>query len=67
MQLFQINRGMFITTNQEFRIQYMTFNGGKSEWIISRKNSTDNYFSAIDSAATLADAKAKFSQIAVAA
>ncbi len=67
MQLFQINRGMFITTNQEFRIQYMTFNGGKSEWIISRKNSTDNYFSAIDSATTLADAKAKFSQIAVAA
>ena len=64
MQLFEINRGMFITTNQQYRIQYMTFNGGKSEWIISRKNSNDNYFSVIDSASTLADAKAKFSLIA---
>ncbi len=63
MQLFQINRGKFISTNEEFRIEYFSFNGGKSEWIISRKNTDGKYFSAIAGASTLTDAKAKYFEI----
>jgi len=66
MELFQINRGMFITTNQQYRIQYMSFRGGESAWIIS-KNRGNGWFFAVDHAPTLAEAKAKFTQIAVAA
>lgn len=63
MQLFQINRGEWISVNQEYRLQYFIYRGGLSEWVISRKNSTDKYFSAVESAPTLADAKAKYFQI----
>jgi hypothetical protein len=63
MQLFQINRGMYISTNEEYRVQYFIYRGGKSEWVISRKNSTDNYFSAIAGVSTLEDAKAKYAEI----
>ena len=63
MQLFQINRGMFITTNQQYRIQYMSFSGGESAWIIS-KNRGNGWFFAVDHAPTLEGAKAKFSLIA---
>ena len=62
MQLFQINRGMFITTNQQYRIQYMSFSGGESAWIIS-KNRGNGWFFAVDHAPTLEGAKAKFSSI----
>jgi len=63
MQLFQVNRGKWISTNQEWRIDYVPYSGGSSEWIISRKNSTDSYFTAITSALTIADAKAKYFEI----
>jgi hypothetical protein len=63
MQLFQVNRGKFISTNEEYRIDYVPYSGGSSEWIISRKNSTDAYFTALTSASTLADAKAKYFEI----
>ena len=63
MQLFQVNRGMYISTNEEYRVQYFTFLGGKSEWVISRKNSDTKYFSAVAGASTLADAKAKYFEI----
>lgn len=63
MQLFQINRGKWISTNQEFRLDYVSYRGGSSEWIISRKNSTDAYFTALTSAPTLTDAKAKYFEI----
>lgn len=64
MQLFQINRGKFISTNEEYKIEYFIFRGGKSEWIISRKNSDNKYFSAIAGASTLEAAKAKYIEIA---
>ena len=63
MNLFQINRGKFVSTNEEYRIDYVSYNGGASEWIISRKNSTDKYFTALTSALTLEDAKAKYFEI----
>jgi len=63
MQLFQINRGKFVSLNQEYRIDYVPYSGGASEWIISRKNSTDAYFTALTSAPTIADAKAKYFEI----
>lgn len=63
MQLFQINRGEWISTNQEYRLQYFIYRGGLSEWVISRKNSTDKYFSAIAAASTLNEAKAKYFEI----
>lgn len=67
MQLFQINRSEWISVNQEYRIQYFIYRGGLSEWVISRKNSTDNYFSAIAAAATIEDAKIKYFEIVKAA
>jgi hypothetical protein len=63
MQLFQINRGEWISINQEYRLQYFIYRGGLSEWVISRKNLTDKYFSAVAAAPTLADAKAKYFEI----
>jgi len=63
MNLFQINRGKFISTNEEFRIEYFIYKGGKSEWVISRKNNDGKYFSAVAGAPTLADAKAKYFEI----
>lgn len=54
---------MFITTNQQYRIQYMSFRGGESAWIIS-KNKGNGWFFAVDHAPTLELAKTKFQQIA---
>ena len=64
MQLFQINRAKFISVNDQFRVENVSFRGGKSEWIISRKNTDGKYFSAIASAKTLAEAKLVYAQIA---
>lgn len=63
MQLVQINRGKFVSINDQYRIEYFIFKGGKSEWIISRKNDADNYFSAIAGADTLVNARAKYVEI----
>ena len=65
MQLFQINRSQFITTDQQYRIQYMSFRGGDSAWIISKNKG--GWFFALDHAPTLEAAKAKFQQMMVAA
>lgn len=65
LQLVQINRSQWITYNQLFRIQYMSFRGGDSAWIISKNKG--GWMFAIDHAPTLEEAKAKFLQIAVAA
>jgi len=62
MQLFQINHSQFITTDQQYRIQYMSFRGGSSAWIIS-KNRGNGWFFAVDHAPTLEAAKTKFEQI----
>jgi hypothetical protein len=64
MALMQINRGMWISLNEQYRIQYFTYRGGKSEWVISRKDG--KYFSAVAGAADLATAKAKYSELVVA-
>lgn len=58
MQLFQINRSEWISLNQEYRIQYFSYRGGSSQWVVSRKDG--KYFTAITSAADLASAKAKY-------
>jgi hypothetical protein len=60
----QINRGMWISLNEQYRIQYFTYRGGKSEWVISRKDG--KYFSAVAGAADLAAAKAKYSELVAA-
>jgi hypothetical protein len=64
MQLFQINRGEWISLNQEYRIQYFTYRGGKSEWVLSRKDG--KYFSAIAGVSDLASAKAKYLELVAA-
>jgi hypothetical protein len=64
MQLFQINRGEWISLNQEYRIQYFTYRGGSSEWVLSRKDG--KYFSAIAGASDLASAKAKYFELVAA-
>ena len=61
MALFQINRSEWISLDQQYRIQYFTLRGGKSEWVISRKDG--NYFSALTSAADLASAKIKYREL----
>jgi hypothetical protein len=63
MQLVQINRGKFVSVNDQYRIEYFTFKGGKSEWIISRKNNSSNYFSVVAGADTLVNARAKYVEI----
>jgi hypothetical protein len=64
MQLFQINRGMFISLNEQYRIQYFTYRGGNSEWVISRKDG--KYFAAIAGAKDLNSAKAKYAELVAA-
>jgi hypothetical protein len=64
MALFQINRSEWISLDQQYRIQYFTFCGGKSEWIISRKDG--KYFSAVTSAADLQSAKNKYRELVAA-
>ena len=64
MALMQINRGMWISLNEQYRIQYFTYRGGKSEWVISRKDG--KYFSAVAGASDLATAKAKYSELVAA-
>jgi hypothetical protein len=64
MQLFQINRSEWVSLNQEYRIQYFTYRGGKSEWVLSRKDG--KYFAAITGAADLASAKAKYLELVAA-
>ena len=61
MALFQINRSEWISLDQQYRIQYLTFRGGKSEWIISRNEG--KYFSAVTSAANLESAKTKYREL----
>jgi hypothetical protein len=61
MALFQINRSEWISLDEQYRIQYFTFRGGKSEWVISRKDG--KYFSALASATDLASAKIKYCEL----
>ena len=61
MALFQINRSEWISLDQQYRIQYFTYRGGKSEWVISRKDG--KYFSAMTSAADLESAKSKYREL----
>jgi hypothetical protein len=60
--LVQINRAKFVSADDTWRVEYFIFRGGKSEWIISKK--TDGgFFSAIDHADTLQEARAKYVQL----
>ena len=61
MALFQINRSEWISLDEQYRIQYFTFRGGKSEWVISRKDG--KCFSALASATDLASAKIKYREL----
>ena len=57
MQLFQINRGLWISLNQKYRIQYFAYFGGASEWVVSEQGKDSVYFNAIAGVATLEEAK----------
>jgi hypothetical protein len=58
-KLVRINRGEYLAMDQSYRIQYFTFKGGSSEWVISSRRSNGWYF-AVDHAPTLEDAQAKY-------
>jgi hypothetical protein len=57
MQLFQINRGLWISLNEKFRIQYFAYFGGASQWVVSEQGQDSVYFNAIAGASTLEEAK----------
>lgn len=59
-QLVQINRSKFISIDDSYRIEHVIYRGGKSEWIISSKNSDGVYFTAIDHAPTFEAARIKY-------
>jgi hypothetical protein len=63
MKLVAVNRSTFITYNQQFRIQHMSFKGGKSAWIVS-KNRGNGWFFAVDHAPTYDEAVAKMKAVA---
>jgi len=63
LKLVQVDRSTYVTFNQQYRIQYLTFRGGKGEWIIS-KNKGNGWMFAIDHAPTLEAARARFHEIA---
>lgn len=58
--LVQINRGKFVSLDDSARIEYVTYRGGASEWIISMKNEDGKYFTAIDSAPSFEAARIKY-------
>lgn len=59
-QLVQINRGKFVSLDDNHRIEYVIYRGGASEWIISTKNADGIYFSAVDHAPTFEAARIKY-------
>ena len=59
-QLVQINRGKYVSIDDNFRIEYVIRRGGASEWVISAKNSDGKFFSAIDHAPTFEAARLKY-------
>ena len=59
-QLFQVNRGKFVSVDDSARIEHVIYRGGRSEWIISTKNEDGKYFTAIDSAPTFEAARIKY-------
>jgi hypothetical protein len=63
LKLVEINRSTYVSFNQEYRVQFITFKGGKGEWIIS-KNSDAGWMNAIDHAPTFQAARARYHQIA---
>ncbi len=62
MKMVQINKAKFITIDEAFKIEYFSFKGGESAWIISSRRSHGFYF-AIDHAKTLELAKQKLNDI----
>jgi hypothetical protein len=59
-KLVQINRGKFVSVDDTHRIEYVSYRGGTSEWIISEKNTDGVYFSAVDHAPTFEVARIKY-------
>jgi hypothetical protein len=59
-QLYRVNRAKYISLDGKHVIEYFIYRGGKSEWIISERNSDGFYFSAVDHAPTLEEARAKY-------
>jgi hypothetical protein len=62
MKMVQITRAKFITVDEAFKIEYFSFKGGESAWIISSRRANDFYF-AVDHAKTLELAKEKLIQL----
>ena len=59
-QLFRMNRGKYSSVDGSHIIEYFIHRGGKSEWIISERNLDGFYFTAVDHAPTLEEARAKY-------
>jgi hypothetical protein len=62
-KLFRMNRGKYSSVDGTFIIEYFILRGGKSEWVISRRNDDGFYFSAIDHADTLEEARTKYFEL----
>ncbi len=63
-KLLQITTAKYISFDEKFRLEFVTFGGGNSEWIISVRNKYDKYFTAIASAPTFDEAREKYYSIA---
>lgn len=59
-QLFRMNRGKYSSVDGSHIIEYVIYRGGKSEWVIAKKNTNDFTYSAVDHAPTLEEARAKY-------
>ena len=63
--LVQINRSEFISMDERFRIQYFSYRGGTSAWVISSRRANGWYF-AVDYAPTLDAARARYFELVAA-
>lgn len=58
-KLARINRGEYLSMDGSYRIQYFSYRGGLSAWVISTRRANGFYF-AVDHAPTFEEARAKY-------
>lgn len=58
-KLARINRGEYLSMDGSYRIQYFSYRGGSSAWVISTRRANGFYF-AVDHAPTFEEACTKY-------
>jgi len=58
-KLVRKNRGEYLSLDGSYRIQYFSFRGGESAWVISSRRANGFYF-AVDHAPTFEEARTKY-------